>query len=404
MSKKRGNGEGSIVRRKDGIWMGVITIGRNDDGSLKRKYYYGKTRQEVSEKITQALSKVNTCQFIEPSTLTVGQWLDFWLSEYAEHKIKLSTKISYDAYISKHIKPFLGRMKLANIRGDMIQKFYNDKLKHGRIDGKGGLSPKTIKNIHNMLHEALEQAIKNDLLLKNPCKMITLPKRTQKEMRVLSIEEQEQLTGIARYERLGLGIILVLFTGVRIGELLAIQWKDIDFENGILSINKTINRLKNYDPESIHKTSIVIGETKTVKSNRKVPLHDIMVEALKKHKIAQLEEKLKAGGIYEDHGFVIANELGKPIEPRTYQDFFHRLVKKAGMTKANFHSLRHTFATRALERGIPAKTVSEILGHTTVSITLDLYSHCLMVHKKESIEKLADLFLEKNPSKKNCGS
>lgn len=390
---KRGQGEGCITQRKDGTWAAVITVGRNPNGSQKRRFFYGKARNEVAEKMRKAITEIKTGLYVEPNKFSLGKWLDFWLTEYAENKIRLSTKVSYQLFITKHIKPTIGNILLKDLRGDILQRFYNDKLKNGRLDGKGGLNPKTIKNIHNMLHEALEQALMNGLIIKNFCELVTLPKLIRKEMRVLSPDEQQKALATARTERLGIGIVLDLFTGLRLGELLGLQWKDIDLKNGILTVRQTLNRLKNFDTNIVNKTSIVLGETKTLKSKRKIPLHDIMITELKKYKLMQKKEKLKAGLIYEDNDFFISNEIGKPIEPRTYQDLFYRIIKKAEIqNRPNFHSLRHTFATRALEMGIPAKTVSEILGHSNISTTLDLYSHVSIDLKKDSINKLADLF------------
>jgi integrase len=172
-----------------------------------------------------------------------------------------------------------------------------------------------------------------------------------------------------------------------------LQWKDIDLIKGIISIKQTLNRLKTYDTESKTKTTIVIGETKTLKSKRQIPLHQIMIKELRQYKLLQKQDKLKVGEMYNNDGFLITNEIGKPIEPRTYQYIFHRLMNTAGIAKGNFHCMSDTFATRALERGIPAKTVSEILGHSNISTNLDLYSHVSLDLKRDSIEKLADLFI-----------
>lgn len=400
--RKRGHGEGCITQRKDGKWAAVITLGKDANGKQKRRFIYGNTRQEVSEKLTQALNDINKGLYINPNKSTLQDWLIFWINEYVENRVKLSTKVSYDLFINKHINPVIGYIPLSGLRGDIIQKFYNDKLRNGRLDHKGGLNPKTIKNMHNMLHEALEQALKNELIIKNPCKTVTLPKVIKKEMRVLSADEQQKLITIARTERLGVGIILTLFTGLRLGELLGLQWSDIDIKNGILLVRRTLNRLKTFDDNSDKKTSIVIGETKTLKSKRQIPLHEIMVEELKKFKILQRQEKLLAGELYENNDFIIANELGKCIEPRTYQDLFYKLIKKAEIAPANFHCLRHTFATRALERDVAAKTVSELLGHSNISTTLDLYSHVSHELKKSSIDKMADLFLSASKNRNDC--
>ena len=397
MSKKqnkRGHGEGCITQRSDGSWAAVITIGKDANGKQMRRFLYGKSRKDVAEKLRKALNEINTGMYISADKSTLKDWLIFWMNEYVENKVKLSTKVSYDTFVNKHINPIIGNIPLSTLRGDMIQKFYNDKLRDGRLDGKGGLNPKTIKNMHNMLHGALEQALMNGIISKNVCKTVTLPKVSKKEMRVLTPNEQQKLIDIARTERLGVGIVLTLFTGLRLGELLGLQWKDIDLDKGILSVRQTLNRLKNYDDSNDKKTSIVIGDTKTLKSKRQIPLHEIMVDELKKFRTLQKQEKLRAGELYENTNFIIVNELGRNIEPRTYQDLFYKLIRKAGIDDANFHCLRHTFATRALECGVAAKTVSELLGHSNISTTLDLYSHVSHDLKKESIDKMADLFIE----------
>jgi len=171
-----------------------------------------------------------------------------------------------------------------------------------------------------------------------------------------------------------------------------LQWKDVNLKTGILSVRQTINRLKSFDSTCKNKTTIVVDSPKTKNSKRQIPLQEVIIKELKLYKTRQNEERLKAGELYEDSDYLFCSVLGSPIEPRTFQDTFYSLIKKSGVETANFHCLRHTFATRALEAGIPAKTVSEILGHANISTTLDLYSHVSLELKKESMEKLSKLF------------
>lgn len=388
----RGQNEGSIRQRKDGIWESRYTAGKDANGRQIQRSIYGKTKAEVKEKLTKVLHELSSGTYIEPSKITLREWLETWFKEYVSNSVKLSTKASYELYIDKHINPIIGHIQLKDLKTDSLQRFYNEKLSNGRLDGEGGLNPKTIKNMHNMLHSALEQALKNGLIMRNISESAVLPKAKKKEMRVLSPGEQKKLQEVVQDERLGMAIILDLATGLRLGELLALQWNDIDLKAGVLTVKRTINWLKSYDPDSKQKTSIVIGEPKTKHSNRQIRLQNIILKKLIAYSISQKKEKLASSDIYADTGYVFTNTTGKPIEPRTFQDFFYKMIKKAEIQSANFHCLRHTFATRALEAGIPAKTVSEILGHSNIGTTLDLYSHVSLELKKQSMERLSNLF------------
>jgi integrase len=390
--RKRGNGEGSISKRKDGRWVAVATVSYDDDGKPKRKFLYGKTRTEVAKKLNVLLSDVQNGITSDDSDQTLKTWLGIWFRDYSSRKIKQSTRSSYDMYIHKHIFPEIGNLKISTLTPTVIQRFYNKKIESGRLDGKGGLNPKTLKNIHNMLHAALDQAVKNDIIAKNPCNSVVLPPMKKKEIQVLSVEDQSKLIDACRSERLGFGITLTLHTGLRLGELLGLKWCDVDFENRTLSVNRTLNRLKSFDPNSPAKTEIVIGIPKTKNSMRRIPLSELLVEKFTDHKAAQDKEKTVNADIYIDQDFVFANIIGMPIEPRAYQDVFKRALKKGNVADINFHALRHTFATRALELNIPAKIVSQILGHATIQLTLDLYSHVTPEHMRESMEKISSVF------------
>lgn len=389
MANKRGNGEGSISKRPDGTWWARITIGVDKNGKQKRKAFYGKTRQEVQKKMTAALNEINTNTYIEPSKLTLETWLNNWFNEYSLNSIKQSTRVSYETFITKHINPVIGKIKLQNLRPDIIQKFYNDKLENGRLDGKGGLSPKTIKNIHVMLHEALEQALKNGLITRNVTEAVTLPKITKKEMRVLTSDEQSRLLKLCNNENNGIFVILALSTGMRLGEILGLKWEDINFKNKLLTVKRTVNRLKNYNSNIDSKTALIVNSPKTENSIRIIPLNEKIIKCLKSYKTFQNEKYFKLGVHMGEDNFVFPNSLGNTGEPKTYQKIFTNLTKEANIENAHFHCLRHTFATRALEEGIPAKTVSEILGHANVSTTLDLYSHVLLDTKRNAIERMS---------------
>lgn len=379
MAKKRANGEGSIRQRKDGRWEGLYSL------NYKRKSVYGKTQEEVRKKLNKVLNDIDNHRYIDNPNITFGAWLDEWLEVYAKPTVKLSTYGSYESNIRIHIKPELGRIKLSNLSANTLQKFFNNKSAEN-------LSASSVRCIFKVINCAYKQAYKSGLVQRNICDMVILPKQPVQEMRVLTLEEQQALQKALKGERLGIGILIALYTGVRIGELLGMKFSDIDFKSNTVTIRRTLTRLKVYDnPEK--KTDIVISEPKTSNSNRVIPLQDFLIPLLKEHIRNISLEKFRVGQLYNDEGFVMCNEFGKCIEPRTYQDFFKKMLDKAGVETTHFHTLRHTFATRALENGFDVKVLSSILGHANASTTLNKYAHALPDHKKYSMEKLSCLYV-----------
>ncbi len=381
---KRGNGEGSISKKSDGTWWGRVTVGYNPNGTQRRKAVYGKTRKEVQDKINVILNDLSKNTYVFDSNILMSEWLDFWLDNYVINHIKTSTRVSYEGHINNHIKPSLGNFKVQKVNTNQVQLFINDRYKSGNVVNNGKLSSKTVKNIYNTLNLALEQAVKNDIISKNPCKAIVLPKDEKKEVRFLSIEEQNRLIMASKNYRLGIVTQLAIWTGMRLGEVLGLKWEDINFNNRTLSVKRTINRLKNYEGTS--KTKIVIDTPKTKKAIRTIPLSNVAFESLMAHKQAQDGEIDFAGSSYINDGFIFANELGAPIEPRSYQDTFKLIVDDAGLEDIHFHLLRHSFASNGINLGISPKIVSEILGHADITTTLNIYAHVASDDKRIAME------------------
>lgn len=324
---------------------------------------------------------------------TFGEWLDKWYELYAIPYLKQSTLVSYDCYIRQHIKPSLGSIPLTDIDGMVLQNFFNEKYKSGRLDKRGGLSEKTLCNLRMMLHAVFRKALQNDLVQKNYVEHVLLPKVIHKEMRVLTLDEQNRIQSVLATERdeYSFGILLCLATGIRIGELCGLRWEDFDLERKILKIRRTVQRLKNVDPNSKCKTSIVIGTPKSQASIRDIPFTDAIISEIKMHQNL-LNKKFGSSLISEDQ-FVITRQLDHPIEPRTMQDAFKRILKYANVHDANFHSLRHTFATRALEAGIDFKVLSQLLGHADIATTMNRYAHVLDDKKRTAMETILSQFL-----------
>lgn len=391
---KNGNNEGTIRKRKNDTWEGRYTIGYDSHGKQKQKSIYGKTRAEVAKKLSEMTSAIRNGSYIAPRNLTLSEWLEVWLTSYAYIKVRPSTYASYQAYIERHVSPIIGGLQLQKLTTNQLQVFFNEKRVNGRIDGKGGLSPKTIRNIYNMLHEALQQAVINKIVSVNVSEGVVLPSKDEKEIIVFKPEEQRAIIEAAQKDRLGFAIELDFFTGLRVGELCALKWSDIDLAAKEFRVRRTLQRVqkKTSDIKSKGKrTQIVEGATKTKKGNRVIPLTDTMLQKLLIHKARQLFEKRRLGKGYSDNGYVFANEFGGAIEPSYLRDVYDRILKNANAPHYTFHTIRHTFATRAIENDMPVKVVSEILGHSSVQLTMDLYCHPSISAKRNVLEKMENL-------------
>lgn len=393
--RKSPNGEGCVRQdKKTGRWLAAITIGYNSKGQQQFKYFSSKTQKEVVKKLNDYKGQMSKGLAVEHNQITVSEWLDCWYENYVVGKVKVKTRCDYESSIRCHIKPHLGRIKLTELKGMQVQQFYNELLKNGRLDKKGGLSPKTIRNIHIGLHRAMEQAVYNDLIIKNPLKGVSLPKQTKKPIEILTPEEQKQLVDKCFDHPWGVAVFLTLYTGMRLGEVLGLNWKDIDFEKNTISISKQVGRIQNFDPNIESKTILCLrNETKTSSSNRVISVAPKIMEKLNEHKIAQEKHRKKWKSAYNNLNMVFCREDGNLVDPKTFRTFYLNTLEKAEVGHKRFHALRHTFATRAMEANSHIKAVSNILGHASSQITLDTYSHVSQDLQQETMQKIVDNFL-----------
>lgn len=391
--KKASSGEGSIFKAKDGKWRASITIGKDPlTGKQKKQWFYGKSEKEVREKKLKALSQIQNGDYIEPSKMTVEQWLHTWLWEYKKIKLQRTTFESYEYIIRIHILPLLGKKQLIKLKADDLQKLYNNKLKSGRIDGQGGLSNRSVKYIHIIMRQALSQAIKNGLLIKNVAEATNPPKLIKKEMRVLSLEEQKKFTAAIGNERLRSLFILAPNCGAREGEILALKWNDIDFQQNKIRIDETMKRVKTFDP-SKNKTEIIFKTPKSASSNRIIDVPKLVINELLQHKIRQNKEKLKLGNSYTDKNLVFCTELGNPIDISSLMRVYRRILKRSGInTKGvTFHTLRHVYGSRLNDLNVDPKTIQSLMGHSSIKTTMDIYVHSSEEKHKEAAEKMNSL-------------
>ena len=389
MAGKRGNGEGSIVKRKDGSWMGAVVVGRTPKGDLNRKYFYGKTRKEVADKMLPILSTLQAGEYVEPSKVSLSEWLDIWLNEYKKNALKPTTFDSYETNIRYHLKPAIGHISLKDLKTYDLQKFINEKYDNGKV------STALLRKLRNILHGALQQAIVIQHITKNVTEGLILPQHKQKDIKVLTREEEKRFKEALAGDKLETAFKFALASGLRIGEFLGLTWDCIDWEQGIISVRKSLIRVKDRSVNAKKKNKYIVEDTtKTKNSKRKVPIPKSAMVMMEMYKQNQETEKGLAEGVYDDNNLVFCTALGNRIVPRNAERSFTRLAKKAGIEGASIHSLRHTYATRLFELGVASKTVSELLGHKNVSHTLDVYTHVLPDTKNEAVQKLDSLFIQ----------
>jgi len=393
MTKRRGNGEGSISKRSDGSWLGQVSIG-NDPGTgkPKRKSFYGKTRKEVADKMAQLMQEVRNGTYVEPSTTTLGEWMGKWLTVYKKGQLRPGTYENYEVLIKTHINPGLGNTLIAKLQAQMLQNFYNEKLESGRKDGKGGLSTRTVRYFHTIIREALEQAVKEGILSRNVADSTSPPVITTKQMQLLTESELLTFLDKAKGDRLYAAYVMVAMTGLRRGELLGLCWDCVSLEQGVITVKRELLAL--------NEGLLLQENTKTKSGKRSITLTDDSIRELKAYKKRQAQEKLLSGVAYQDNDFVFCKEDGTALNPKDFTKRFQRLLKAAGVPIVRLHDMRHLHATLLLQRSIPAKLVQERLGHRSVKMTLDLYSHVTLEMKEMAAESLNGfLSKEKSPAK-----
>lgn len=374
---RRGHGEGSIYLRNDGRWAASITLeGR------KRKTIYGKTRKDVQEQLKVALHQQQQGTLVTSERQTVAQFLTHWLEDVHKQSIRIRTYERYEEIVRLHLVPVLGHIQLLKLSPQQLQSFYTKKLNEG-------LSTTTVISFHNVLHKALESAVRWNLIPRNVCDVVSPPRRKRLEVQSLDTEQVQQLLAAARGHRLEALFILALATGMRRGELLGLKWQDINFQTGMLQVRRVLTRV----PTKLPGKGYVEAESKTERSRRSITIAPFALEALKQHRVRQLEVKLKAGSRWQERDLVFCTSVGTPLNPdRDVLVQLKGLLKKAGLPDIRFHDLRHSAATLLLSMGVHPKIVQELLGHSQISITMDVYSHALPSLQKEAISKLNDIF------------
>lgn len=402
VKKRRSNGDGSTYQREDGTWRGQLTISYNEDGSLKRKSFNGKTQREVSDKMKEYKTLHNLDMLPSDDKLTLSEWFHTWLFTYRKNDLKPASFERYEGIYRNYINNnTIGNIKLKDLRTTPLQNHYNS------LVAEESKTPATIKSINKCLKSCLSQAIKEGYILRNYACFVNLPKSPaidNNSVNAFTLDEQKIFMREAMTNTKGIFYIFALGTGLRLGEILALTWSDISFKCKTVTVNKAIKETYIFDKNEKRHYAIIEQEPKTKNSFRDVPINDNLLELLRVHKKKQVVEYEKNKDVYVDKFLVFATPTGNYLGFSNTRKVFKKIVdkynkslneeekKNNSLPDIRFHDLRHTFATRLFENGVAPKTVQSLLGHADISTTLNIYTHVMKDTKDDAIDKINYIF------------
>ena len=382
-SGKRGNGEGSITQLSSGLWQARITL----EGG-RRKAYYGHTRQEVAAKLTAALRDHDRGLPIVGEKQTLQQYLMHWL-EVIRPRLRPRSFTRYEEAVRLHIVPTLGHTPLAKLSAQQLQRLYSAKLAEGQ-------APASVARLHAVLRRALNEAMRMDLISRNPATLVTAPRAPRTEQQALTPEQVRVLLNVAERHPLEAFFTLLIMTGMRRGEALALRWADVHMDEGYADVKYTLEHSKG--------GGYTFAPPKTERSRRRVPLNATAVAALRRHRAQQLQQRLAMGEAWRDEDLVFTDTIGRALRGNhILQRQFAPLLKQAGLPAIRLHDLRHTTASLLAHQGVHVTTVSRLLGHSSTSMTLDIYSHVFPDAQRDATAALDGLIgaLDEHESQKS---
>ena len=371
---------GHVRQRGAGAWELKYDIGRDPLTGRRRVRYatvHG-SKRDAQRELRERLGAVDKGQHADARKMTVGGWLSQWLVE-ARHNVSPKTHERYSEIVTKHLVPALGMIPLAKLAPAHVQSYYTGALADGRRDGKGGLSAQTVRHHDRVLNVALKRARALCLIATNPIEDVARPQVERRELEILDVDEFAQLLATASTTRLHAPIFVALATGMRRGELLALRWSDIDLTGNVLRVAQSLEQTA---------AGLRFKAPKTKRSRRSIALSQAVVEVLQDHRVKQIEERLLLGLGKDERGLVFAQITGDTINPRNFTKEFARIVKRSGVRPITFHGLRHSHITALLQAGVHPKVASERAGHSSITITMDRYSHVLKGMQADAAQRI----------------
>lgn len=365
------------IRKRGSTYSVVFDIGRDENGKRRQKWVSGfKTKKEAEKYLAEVINKIEKGTYVDDTEMTLAEYLEYWLGTYAKQNVKESTFVSYATAIRKHIIPRLGNLQLKKLKPFHLQNYYSTLLE------EKVLSSTKVLYHHRILHEALKHAVQWHLIEYNPADAVEPPKKNKYNAQIWDDKTAKEAIEKLKDSKVYIPVLLSLTTGMRLGEIAALTWDNVDFQNKVIYVDKTVIRING---------KVSISDVKTEKSRRSIAISDFVIQELKKHLKKQKENKLKYGTNYVDTNFVCTHEDGRQQLPDYITKKFQKEIQKYGLPKVRFHDLRHTHASLLLKQGINPKVVSERLGHSSISITMDLYSHVVPELQREAARKIEEL-------------
>lgn len=376
MAPRRSNHEGSIYQRKfDGLWMGVAHVGYDPQGKPLRKYVSAKTRTEVVRKLKDLRRRIDDGLLLKDDDVKLAELFERWFNDVMRHQIAPSTFSNYQTVARMHILPRLGNKRLVELNVNDVDRLLSQKA-------DSGLSPSTVRRIRAVLAQCLDQAIRWELLHRNVASLSRSPKMLRHEGRTLSPDQARHLLETLRGHHNEALYALMLSTGLRRGEALGLRWTDFDRKTGVLRILRQLKR---------EGTQLVTTDTKTSLSRRAVNLPDPMLKTLLSHEVRQVDEKGRLGDSWIDSGYIFTSSIGTPIDPRNLYREFRAICRNAGLGDWHPHELRHSAASLMLSQGVKIQVVSQVLGHSSIRMTADVYGHILEPDRKEAADVMGSM-------------
>ena len=375
MATRRGHGEGSIFKRKVGGkvvgWTAMLDLGY-ENGKRKRQAFYGRDRGEVRAKLDEARHNLRRGLLVAGPKVTTAQWLERWLRDVAKPNVRPSTFRRYKDLTEQHIVPGLGRIPLERLTPADVRQLLNAKLAEG-------LAPRTVHHVRSVLRTALHHAERDGLIQRNAAALAESPRVERKEMQSFTPEQARAFQlGIKADPEQALYLVS-LDSGLRQGEVLGLRWQDVDLDAGALRVTHALQRVER---------KLVLVELKTKKSKRTVKLGVVVAKVLRDHRAWQVREQLRLGSQWIDHGLVFTGAHGLPLDGTGLTKRFQALLERVGLPRMRFHDLRHSSASLLLSQHIPARVVMERLGHSTINLTLDTYSHVIQALNQEAADAM----------------
>ena len=410
--RRRANGEGTIGRRKDGRYEAKVFL-RRSDGTYARRSVYGKTRAECRAAMLKLQARAESGLPVSTTTLTVGDYLTYWLHQIAEPAVRRTTFASYEPLVRLYLIPGLGRRRLRDLRAPHIRTWLNtvaqtcqccaqgkDARRAEKPRGKPRCCAKgeccgsvpsdiTVRYLLKLIRAALQAATEEELIERNVARLVKLRATTGRKVAPLSVQESRRFLAVARTHRLSALWAVALGVGLRRGEALGLKWSDVDLDRGRLTVRRSLQRVDG---------KLMLHQTKTSTSERTIPLPQPLIRALREHRQRQLEERFTAGAAWEDHNLIFCTAQGRPIEPRNINRAFTALLPKANLRSIRLHDLRHSCATLLFTQGVEAATVQRILGHSSITVTTSTYVDVIEQVQHDALSRLDVLFEDDDQS------